>query len=204
MVDFEISFHKTFKEEGGLSDNPNDLGGLTIMGVCYRDWNESKPQLFSILKNYMRISELDRMYKLPKNNDKQIQTRKELIKESKALVYNMCMGNYEFMNLIKEVYKTYWDNMNLDLLANQNDANTIFDFGFNAGSNRAVRYTQRIVKVKEDGIMGRVTANAINNIDNFTNRYNDARKEYYTKISKKGNQSVFLAGWLKRVSKFYV
>lgn len=204
MVDFEITYRKTLKEEGGLSDNPNDLGGLTIMGVCYRDWNHKHPKLFETLNNYIKLVDLASLYNLSIDYPEQKKQKRQMIINAKNKIYELCLGNTEFVKDIKAIYKTYWDKMKLDLLVRQSDANTIFDFGFNAGTGRAIRYAQRVAGVTEDAIMGKITANAINNTVDFTKKYNDARKIYYNKISKNGNQAVFLGGWLKRVEKFYV
>ena len=156
MVSFKIAYEKTLAEEGGLNDNPNDLGGLTIMGVCYRDWNDKYPNLFSHLKNYIKLVDLQSIY------EQDTKQKTKNIREAKNKICELCLNNKSFVQDIQTIYKTYWDLMKLDLLNNQSDANTIFDFGFNAGSNRAIRYCQRLVKVKEDGIMGKITANPIN------------------------------------------
>lgn len=204
MANFKIAYNKTLLEEGGLNDNPNDAGGLTMMGVCYRDWNNEYPMFFIIVNNYIKVSELDLAYKLPNDTDINKKNRRMRIKQCKELVYKLCNGNNKFMEILSKIYKTYWDKCKLELLNNQDAANTIFDFAFNAGANRAVRYAQRIVNTKEDGIMGTISINAINNADNFVKDYNDARKSYYQKISAKNSNQVFLGGWIKRTDKFYV
>jgi lysozyme family protein len=63
----------------------------------------------------------------------------------------------------------------------------------------AAKLVQRTVGVADDGVIGPATVKAVNETANMAQKYSDARKAYYTKISENGQNAKFLAGWLKRV-----
>jgi lysozyme family protein len=73
-----------------------------------------------------------------------------------------------------------------------------FDFGVNSGPSRAVRYSQRVVSVGEDGVLGPRTLAAINAYDptRFINELCDARLEFLRGLH---TWSTFGAGWGSRV-----
>jgi len=98
-------------------------------------------------------------------------------------------------------YRRYWLPMGLWRLCNENIILQIFDFGVNAGKYRATKTAQRVAKVKEDGIFGRVTAHAINNYQgDYLKNYKYARKIYYEWLANQDpRKEVFLEGWLKRI-----
>lgn len=103
---------------------------------------------------------------------------------------------------VRPLYKTqYWDRMRCDELPTGLDL-CIFDFGVNAGTNRAIRYLQLMLKVKIDGIIGPKTIAAANEFARKTNdngivKYQDLRREYYRKLK---TFSTFGRGWLRRVN----
>jgi lysozyme family protein len=103
----------------------------------------------------------------------------------------------------KEIYyKFYWTPMNLDGICRDASALEVFDFGVNAGKGRAIRTAQRLCGVKDDGVIGSQTTNAINNYNgDFVKDYKDARRDYYKYIATKRDNHVFLRGWLSRVDK---
>ena len=103
---------------------------------------------------------------------------------------------------VEKLYKVkYWDVLKGDELPKGLDL-CVFDFGVNAGTNRAARYLQRMVGTKEDGVLGPVTLAKLAEKAKAEGRsalivqYQDAREGYY-KLLK--TFPTFGKGWLRRV-----
>lgn len=101
-----------------------------------------------------------------------------------------------------EIYKKdFWNKSNLDLLSNEKVASKVFDIGVNMGQSTPIRFLQQIAGVKEDGILGKDTAFAINTrpseyiIDELCRRQ---LLRYADIIIKKPEQVKFLKGWINR------
>ena len=102
----------------------------------------------------------------------------------------------------KELYKKYFfDKMLLSQIKDDLASLHIFDHGVNAGTGTAVKLAQRIVKCKEDGIMGKKTITAINEYKNsFVLEYKNLREIYYaTIVAKNPINKKFFNGWINRV-----
>ena len=125
---------------------------------------------------------------------------------------------------VKSFYKrNFWDKIKGRDISNQFIANSIFDFAVNAGVSTAVKLVQILCNTKEDGIMGSVTLNELNQfncryfqhlyaatrnelnqIDGgyFENLYALAKIARYTKIvNSDRSQNKFLLGWINRTLK---
>ena len=98
-------------------------------------------------------------------------------------------------------YHFYWLPMKLDKINDENIQLELFDFGVNAGKSRAIKKVQQLCKIKQDGIIGQQTIEAINIYPgNFLKDYKHARRVYYEYIANRNTKlKVFLKGWLKRV-----
>lgn len=82
----------------------------------------------------------------------------------------------------------------------------LFDFGVNAGIDRAARLVQSLVGVKVDGIVGEVTLSAIKRYDTkeLMSRLLVERLDYYIGIALARKQlSVFFLGWVRRTLATY-
>lgn len=105
----------------------------------------------------------------------------------------------------KQVYKRrFWDRMQGDKIESQLIANILFDGFVNCGFN-GIRIMQRLLHLKDDGIVGPKTLAAINGADEILlyNRYKLARIEYYEDLAeRKPSLKVFLKGWLNRINSF--
>lgn len=102
----------------------------------------------------------------------------------------------------KAIYKhVYWKPLNMSGIENINSALQIFDYAVNAGLSRSIRTAQRLAGVRVDGVIGPVTVDAINKMDDvFLKRFIHARKEYYRYLAdRKPEMKKFLQGWLNRV-----
>ena len=72
-----------------------------------------------------------------------------------------------------------------------------------AGIKMAIKLLQRLVGVKDDGILGDVTARAVREFNGDVEaEYRKRRKLFYvTLVQKKEELRVFIKGWLARVDK---
>lgn len=105
----------------------------------------------------------------------------------------------------KQVYKRrFWDRMQGDKIESQLIANILFDGFVNCGFN-GIRLMQRLLHLKDDGIVGPKTLAAINGADEILlyNRYKLERINYYQDLAeKKPSLKVFLKGWMNRINSF--
>lgn len=105
----------------------------------------------------------------------------------------------------KQVYKRrFWDRMQGDKIESQHIANILFDGFVNCGFN-GIRIMQRILHLKEDGVVGPKTLSAINCAHEVTlyESYKQERMNYYVELAdKKPALNVFLKGWLNRILSF--
>ena len=102
-----------------------------------------------------------------------------------------------------DIYRRdYWDEMRCGQMYAQTVAEAVFDFGVNAGIGQASKLIQACVRVTTDGIIGPVTINAINDVNDdgfLLIDYSLRRCKYYALIaSRRSSQKKFLAGWIIR------
>lgn len=105
----------------------------------------------------------------------------------------------------KQVYRRrFWDRMQGDKIESQLIANILFDGFVNCGFN-GIRIMQRLLHLKDDGIVGPKTLAAINGADELLlyNRYKIERIKYYQDLAeRKPALRVFLKGWMNRIQSF--
>ena len=101
--------------------------------------------------------------------------------------------------------KGYWDKIKGDDINNQSIANLLCDWQFNSGIY-AIKFTQRILGVCDDGIVGDKTIAAINGYKNQKQLFEKMlarRKKHYDDIVRKNpSQKVFYRGWMNRLNSF--
>jgi lysozyme family protein len=104
--------------------------------------------------------------------------------------------------LVREFYKTnFWDRIRGDELTNQAVAETIYNFGVNAGIGVAIKLAQVIAGVAPDGAVGAKTLERLNlcTAEKFVPAYALAKIQRYVNICMKDrSQSKFLLGWIRR------
>lgn len=94
--------------------------------------------------------------------------------------------------------KQYWDRVWADdLPSGVNYA--VFDFAVNSGVSRAVKFLQRVVGTKADGIMGQKTLNAVHSLtpEILILRLSDARRDFVRSLSK---YKRYGRGWERRIT----
>lgn len=178
MADFKISFKITGHNEGGYANNPNDRGGQTYAGISRNNWPNWVG--WQLIDNY--------------------KAKNGIIGIDKAMANNPNMES-----AIESFYKkNFWDVNKLDLINDQQIADTVYDFGVNSGVGQAAKTLQKVVGVSVDGIIGNQTVDAVNKGDaeSIHNSYNLYRDEFYTELAKKSGQSQFLKSWLSRLKPY--
>ena len=129
----------------------------------------------------------------------------EVLKETKstAEASEKLYANEKLTEMVSDVYKkNYWDKMRLDEVVSQVIAEEMFVFGVNAGCKVAVRAAQRVVGVKDDGVIGPMTLKALNSyryVEDFDREYDLQEVAHYEMLAEKNpNFERFLKGWKNR------
>mgnify|MGYP003417976505 CR=1 FL=1 len=102
------------------------------------------------------------------------------------------------------ILRIYWNKWKADQINNQSIANILVDWVWGSGAN-GIKIPQRILGVKQDGIVGPKTIEAINKYEQKTlfDKIHKAREQYFRDICRRDNtQYVFLNGWLNRLNSF--
>lgn len=166
------------KWEGGLSDHPNDAGGITNYGVSLKfltDFQRREPMFCQSLG----IAAPPVAY-----------TIRHLKKDTAKAIF----------------YKEFWLNNRLSELPPA-IASFLYDSSVNHGSSRAARFVQAACnscnynKLVVDGILGPKSRAAIKYDDpRLVGAALQQRHDFYLNLVKsKPSQQVFLNGWMNRV-----
>jgi len=102
------------------------------------------------------------------------------------------------------VLKIYWNRWQANRLINQSVANLLVDWVFTSGS-WGIKIPQRILGLKEDGVVGPATLKAVNSVNQkeLFEKIFEARKNFFIDIVKNNpSQKRFIKGWLNRLNDF--
>lgn len=168
MADFNLYYPKLKVYEGGYASaafaaSINDSGGETYRGIA-RNYNPT-------WAGWDIIDEYKKAHGLPK--------------------YNSSIPDARLDALAKTHSKTdYWDKLRLDSVKNQSVAEAIGDFGFNSGLKTAAKAAQRVLGLKDDGVIGTETVEAINkaNQEKLFNDIQNYRKKFIGNITSLSEQ----------------
>jgi len=91
----------------------------------------------------------------------------------------------------------FWDRVQADKIKDQSVANIIVDWIWMSGFGK-IKNIQRILDVKDDGIVGKKTLKAINDQDpkKLFSKIWHAREDFYKKL----NNKTFMRGWMNRLN----
>jgi lysozyme family protein len=141
-----------------------------------------------------------------------------------ATKYGISQKSYPTLNIkalteaeAKAIYKRdYWDKIKGDLIADQDIAESIFDFAVNSGVGTASKLAQTaacdVSGVKRaasfiDGVVGPTTVGILNtlNSNHFLAVYSLLKISRYAEICNKSrDQSKFLLGWVNRTLREWI
>lgn len=172
MADFKQALQLVLQNEGGYVNDPDDAGGETYKGIARK--------MNSTWKGWATIDLMKRKSNFPANLSK----------------------NAELQSEIENFYKVnYWDKLKCSKINDQGVANSIFDFGVNAGTATSALLAQKVTNQTEDGIIGSKSLAAINGMqpEQFLAYFTIAKIARYIKIvkSRPVNQKYFY-GWVRR------
>lgn len=172
MADFTNAFNLVIANEGGYVNDPADPGGETYKGIA-RNIN-------SKWSGWTTVDILKRQSGFPANLDQ----------------------DNDLQGMIADFYRiTFWDRMNGDQIGNQEVANSIFDFGVNAGLATSVSLAQMVVGVQADGVLGPNSLEGINSFDtdHFLAAFTVAKiARYITIVKKRPTSRKYFYGWVCR------
>jgi lysozyme family protein len=126
--------------------------------------------------------------------------------------YRRFFGNEKNCKDLKEITqaewdyifkKGFWDRWKADEIKNQSIAELVVDWCWTSGV-WGIKLPQRVLGVKDDGVVGPKTLAAINNYEDQEELFNklwNRRKKHFQDIAK-GGKAKFLGGWLNRLNDF--
>jgi lysozyme family protein len=182
MADFLKAYTLTAKNEGGYAKDPDDTGGETYKGISRNNW-----------KTWPGWKYIDQI--------KQRGKGATFINQEAAKISNLQV-------LVQEFYKqNFWYSNNLQLIADQQLANNVYDFGVNAGTGAAAIRLQRAANavcgsLVVDGQIGNKTIAQVNklNAKDVYDAFNGQRKSFYDNIiAKNPSQAKFKNSWYSRI-----
>jgi lysozyme family protein len=180
MPDFDPAWKITRLNEGDLSDDPADAGGITKGGISLR-----------FLKT-LGDSDLDGYLDGDTNHD--------------GLVDRADVLGLTDPHIRQIAYREFWVKMRCSELTSQDVASKVFDFALNMGPGAAALILQRACRavqrsVLEDGLIGPRTLAAANSADGEALAVAmrcEGAAIYRMIVSRRPDQQVFLRGWLNR------
>lgn len=102
------------------------------------------------------------------------------------------------------IFKSFWDKWLADSINSQSIANLVVDWYWASGQ-WGIRLPQRVLGVKDDGVVGKKTLAAINNYPNQKELFDKLwkrREQHFKDLAKTKGRQKFLRGWLARLSDF--
>lgn len=172
MADVKILAPFIKSWEGGFVNDPDDAGGATMAGITINTYKE-----------------------YCKKKGKPAPTVGDLKRISER----------EWADILKTMY---WDPWQADKITCQGIANLCVNWGWGSGVKTAIMAVQSILGLKADGVVGPKTLESLNKSTAgykpaYTfNRLKAERGAAFLQIAKRGNNSKFLNGWLRRWESF--
>lgn len=173
---FDRAHALTAQWEGGLSDDPDDRGGVTNYGVslAFLKDLEAEPRGLTLLRSVG--------LPLPASQETVLAVTPDSAKAIFRAVFWEWPGVSRLPPLLAVV---------------------VYVFGVNAGSGQSVKLLQKALGVASDGIIGQDTLHAANDASDYAAAMDviDWQETYYLNIvTSRPSQNKFLNGWLNRTN----
>ena len=177
MAEFKTALKKTLVHEGGYVNDPDDSGKETYKGISRASHS-----------NWFGWAIIDKY----KNN---------------AGFPAILDKDEELQNLVSRFYfNNFWTPLKGNLIANQTNADSIFDFAVNSGITTTVLIVQSVIGSKTDGIIGELTLKKLNSLDfgYFQPAFTVAKITHYISIiQKRPTNKKYLYGWIIRALEYH-
>lgn len=170
MIKYEFALTRLLKDEGFYSNHKKDLGGETWRGIARRFHPD--------WEGWAIVDAEENKKKLRKNN--------------------------ELQNLVHDFYyKNFWGNLSklreLEIIAD------VFSAEVLCGKRQGVMLLQKAYnllnssrKITVDGLLGPITASAVNTYNHPDSLLKAFKGEWYIYIKERNNPA-FIRGWLNRI-----
>lgn len=172
MAEFQTALQKVLVHEGKYINDPDDPGGETYKGIARN--RHSK------WSGWVCIDLCKLVSGFPANLEKDVELQNHI-----TLFYQV----------------NFWDQLNADKIDSQLIANSIFDFGVNAGVKVSALLAQLVVEADADGVIGPQSIEKINSFDpdHFLAAFTVAKiARYVSIIRKRPTSKKYLYGWVCR------
>lgn len=193
MADFKAALKRSLKEEGVLSNDKVDKGGITKYGISLRFLQSIGLDKRDLDKNGITYEYLGDI-----NHDGVVDSKDILA---------LTVDNAE------KLYKLFfWDAVLGDKIYSQVIAEQVFDIAINSGPHKAATLLQQALcsigfKVTVDGAIGNQTLSTLSNVipQLVNNKIVEYRLVNYDNIvTNDASQIRFLAGWKTRAKSFLI
>lgn len=182
MANFDTAYKILIQLE--YAKNPSSFlhlnkgeSGYTVAGV-YQKWN----------KNAIDWDFIERVVNMCSGD----------IKKASKLLYTDKKLHVQIIRLFR---KQYWMKNRLSEINSQVIANEIFISATNIGSSDAVKMAQRLIHLKDDGLLGKNSLRGLNATNElfFSEEFDKKEKANYQEIiSKNPSLAINLKGWINR------
>ena len=133
--EFQEAYRKTVKNEGYLSNNKNDRGGMTWKGIAR-----------NMHPNWAGWKEIDKILK-GGGGQAQIKVNRSIEEMVQTFYFN-----------------EFWNKLRAQEINSEKVRNKLFDTAVNVGIKNAVRFNQRAMRMIDDGVVSDTFINALNNL----------------------------------------
>lgn len=140
MAEFKNILLETLSNEGGFSNDPDDSGGMTLFGIA----RNKNPKW----GGWPEVDKIIKVNNLNANNHDHWDDIARLCKKIKS---------------VEDFYRTaFWNKMKGEEIFVNVVAQSIFDYGVNAGMGTSIKCLQKTLKLVDDGDFGPKTLAALN------------------------------------------
>lgn len=174
MANFSLAVSKLFRPgiEGRFSDHPADTGGPTYCGIA-RNHHPDWPGWATV----------------------------DMIKKGGGNLNADPLFETLLPALLAFYKPKFWIPIQGDKIQDQGLADFLFACAVNMGIPQAIKLLQRAVGTSADGMIGLKTLAAANT-PGVLGRYADQVRAFYEKLATKGQNHLFLKGWMNRVAMY--
>ena len=183
MAEFKNILLETLSNEGGFSNDPDDSGGMTLFGIA----RNKNPK-------WGGWPEVDKIIKINNFNKNDSDHWDDIARACKKI------------KSVEEFYRSnFWNEMKGEEIFVNVVAQSIFDYGVNAGMGPSIKCLQKVLKTTVDGDFGPTTLATLNTytmnnpLFKFHLEFTLRKVDRYVKIvGNKPSNEKYIFGWTSR------